>query len=260
MKNKYLDLIEKNLAEMLPSENCTEANVIKSIRYSLLAGGKRIRPTLLLAFNEIFGGDTQTALPFACAVEMIHTYSLIHDDLPCMDNDDLRRGKPSNHVVFGEDVALLAGDALQSLAFSSMLSADVLKKSGINGAIAAGFLANASGATGMVGGQVIDLETENKNPDIEAILEMYSKKTGALIKVSCEMGAALCGVYDDPNVKTYAENIGLAKVNYVTKTGISESKKLVEKLTKSAIDALEQIPADTQFLQELAEQLAHRIK
>ena len=184
MNNKYLPIIEEKLRELLPNESCREAAVIKAMSYSLLAGGKRVRPTLVLAFCEALGGEVEAALPYACAIEMIHTYSLIHDDLPCMDNDDLRRGKPSNHKVFGEDIALLAGDALQSLAFDVMLRPESLEKAGMNGASAAAVLAYACGPTGMVGGQVIDLETEGKDPDLDTIKEMYAKKTGALLSAA----------------------------------------------------------------------------
>lgn len=288
--NKYLELIEDALLRYLPDERCTYSSAVRSARYSLLAGGKRIRPTLMLAFCETLGGNIETALPYACAIEMIHTYSLIHDDLPCMDNDDLRRGKPSNHKMFGEDIALLAGDALQALAFEIMLSPDALSKAGLNGAKAAHILADECGISGMVGGQVIDLETEGKDPDLDTIREMYSKKTGALIRAACTMGAVLSGA-DDTLVsaaRLYAEKIGLAfqivddildiesdtqtlgkpvgsdvendKVNYVTKVGIGEGRKLAEKLTSEALTALDAIPNDTAFLRELAVSLSHRLK
>lgn len=289
MNNKYLPLIEEFLPTLLPSENCTEKNVISSVKYSLLAPGKRLRPTLLLAFCDICSGDVTAALPYACAVEMIHSYSLIHDDLPCMDDDDLRRGKPSNHIVFGEDIALLAGDALQALAYESMLSDEVLEKTGINGAKAAFILAKASGLLGMVGGQTIDLETEGKNPSLETISEMYSKKTGQLIKAPCLMGCVLANA-DEKETKaaeTYAEKIGLAfqivddildivsdtdtlgkpvgsdvenqKVNYVTILGIEKSREIVSDLTKEAIAALDVFDSDTEFLKDLALQLSKRI-
>lgn len=289
MNNKYLPLIEEFLPTLLPSENCTEKNVISSVKYSLLAPGKRLRPTLLLAFCDICSGDVTAALPYACAVEMIHSYSLIHDDLPCMDDDDLRRGKPSNHIVFGEDIALLAGDALQALAYQSMLSDEVLEKTGINGAKAAFILAKASGLLGMVGGQTIDLETEGKNPSLETISEMYSKKTGQLIKAPCLMGCVLANA-DEKETKaaeTYAEKIGLAfqivddildiisdtdtlgkpvgsdvenqKVNYVTILGIEKSREIVSDLTKEAVAALDVFDSDTEFLKDLALQLSKRI-
>jgi len=290
MNNKYIDLIEEFLPTLLPSKNCTEKNVVLSVKYSLLSPGKRIRPTLLLAFCESCGGDISAALPYACAVEMIHCYSLIHDDLPCMDDDALRRGKPSNHIVFGEDIALLAGDALQALAYESMLSDKALEKTGINGAKAAGILSKASGVLGMVGGQVIDIETEGKNPSLETITEMYSKKTGQLIKAPCLMGCVLANANENQMkaAEIYAEKTGLAfqivddildiisdtqtlgkpvgsdvenkKVNYVTVLGIDKSREIVNQLTSEAIDVLSVFESDTQFLKELAVELANRIK
>lgn len=290
MDNKYLPLIEEFLPTLLPCEDCTEKNVVKSVKYSLLAPGKRLRPTLLLAFCDVCGGDVAAALPYACAVEMIHSYSLIHDDLPCMDDDDLRRGKPSNHIVFGESTALLAGDALQALAYEAMLNDKALEKTGLNGAKAAGILAKASGLLGMVGGQIIDLETEGSNPSLETISEMYFKKTGQLIKAPCLMGCVLANA-DEEKIKAaeiYADKIGLAfqiiddildiisdtetlgkpvgsdienqKVNYVTVLGIDESRKIVDNLTKEAVEALNIFDSDTKFLKDLALELAKRIR
>ena len=289
MENKYLSMIEDYLPQLLPAIECSEQSVIKSLRYSLLLPGKRLRPTLLLAFCDLCGGDINAALPYACAVEMIHAYSLIHDDLPCMDNDDLRRGKPSNHIVFGEDIALLAGDALQSLAYEVMLSDSAIESFGVKGAKAAGILAKASGATGMVGGQVIDLETEGKNPTLETIKEMYSKKTGMLIKAPCLMGCVLAGA-DEEKLKAaevYAEKIGLAfqivddildivsdtktlgkpvgsdaenkKVTYVTLLGIDVSRQTVDNLTNEAINTLDIFESNSCFLRTLAEQLSKRL-
>lgn len=290
MENKYLTLIEDFLPLLLPSEDCTEKNVVRSVKYSLFAPGKRLRPTLLLAFCDVCGGYVDAALPYACAVEMIHSYSLIHDDLPCMDNDDLRRGKPSNHIVFGENIALLAGDALQALAYESMLSDKALEKTGINGAKAANILAKSSGILGMIGGQTIDLETEGKNPSLETISEMYSKKTGQLIKASCLMGCVLANA-DENKMKAaevYADKIGLAfqivddildiisdtdtlgkpvgsdienqKVNYVTILGIDKSREIVDDLTKEAVEILNLFDSDTSFLKNLALELAKRIR
>lgn len=290
MNNPYLAQIEEALPSYLPDDGGAHSSVIRSMQYSLMAGGKRIRPTLLLAFCSALGGDSAAAMPYACAVEMVHTYSLIHDDLPCMDDDDLRRGRPSNHVAFGEDIALLAGDALQSLAFEIMLSKPALEKNGLCGAKAAHTLAEAIGADGMVGGQVIDLETEGKDPDLDEISLMYAKKTGALLRAACVMGAELAGA-DEAEISAcaaYAEKIGLAfqivddildiesdtqtlgkpvgsdkeneKVNYVTKVGIDVSKQLVDKLTSEAVEALGGIPSDTTFLKELALSLAHRVR
>lgn len=289
MNNKYIHLIEEYLPTLLPSSDCVEKSVVKAMEYSLLAPGKRLRPTLLLAFYEICGGSVSDVLPFACAVEMIHAYSLIHDDLPCMDNDDLRRGKPSNHIVFGEDIALLAGDALQALAYKTMLSEKLLTKFGLKAAKAAFILSEASGAVGMVGGQVIDLETEGEHPSLDMIKLMYSKKTGQLIKAPCLMGCTLADA-DSKKLyaaEKYAENIGLAfqivddilditsdtdtlgkpigsdaeneKVNYVTLLGIDESREKVNDLTNAAVEQLAAFDSDTEFLKKLANDLAGRV-
>ena len=192
--NDYRAIIENRLKDYIPQKQSLEEEVADSMRYSLNAGGKRIRPILALEFCRLCSGDAMIALPFACAVEMVHTYSLIHDDLPCMDDDDMRRGKPSNHKVYGEATALLAGDALQSLAFETMLSDEAVKAVGADKAArAAGALARAIGAYGMVGGQIIDLAYENKSADEEIIREMHRKKTGALIRAACEIGCIIGG-------------------------------------------------------------------
>ncbi len=285
--NKEILMIENALKSYLPSKGTLYDNLIESIDYSLQAGGKRVRPRLTLAFCRACGGTDDMALPFACAIEMIHTYSLIHDDLPCMDNDDFRRGKPSNHKVYGEDIALLAGDALQSLAFEVVtndsidVSADLVLR-------AVNILAKYCGTVGMVGGQVIDLEHEGKKADIEVIREMYSNKTSALIKAACCMGAVIAGATDD-KVKAatvYAENIGIAfqivddildvtstseelgkpigsdaqndKSTYVSLLGIDKCKELVEQYTGQALDALEVFDEDVSFLVDFAKELATR--
>ena len=170
---EYCALIESELSEILSRKNCLQQAVFDAMNYSISAGGKRIRPIILLEFCKICGGNIKDALPFACALEMIHTYSLIHDDLPCMDNDDMRRGKPSCHKAFGEANALLAGDALLNMAFETMLSSN---KSKINPTLkleAAQFIATCSGADGMIGGQVIDLENEGKDISEEVLIRLY---------------------------------------------------------------------------------------
>lgn len=180
-------------------------------RYSLFAGGKRIRPTLVLEFCRLFGGEEAAALPFACAVEMVHTYSLIHDDLPCMDNDDLRRGKPTNHKVFGEGVAVLAGDALLTGAFEA--AATNAAAGAETSALAVAYLAGCAGRYGMIGGQIMDITGEARRLTQDEILRLQSLKTGALISAASVMGALAAGVrMDDPameHVVKYAENIGL---------------------------------------------------
>lgn len=179
--------------------------------YSLFAGGKRIRPTLTLEFCRLFGGEEAAALPFACAVEMVHTYSLIHDDLPCMDNDDLRRGKPTNHKVFGEGVAVLAGDALLTGAFEA--AATNTAAGAETSAMAVAYLAGCAGRYGMIGGQIMDIEGEKRKLSQDEVFRLQSLKTGALISAASVMGALAAGVRtDDPameRVVRYAENIGL---------------------------------------------------
>ena len=188
------------------------ASLLNSERYSLFAGGKRIRPALTIEFCRLFGGEDAAALPFACAVEMIHTYSLIHDDLPCMDDDDLRRGKPTNHKVFGESTALLAGDALLTGAFE--VAASNTAAGAEISAMAVAYLASCAGRYGMVGGQIMDLEGENRRLTLDELIKLHSLKTGALISAAAVLGALAAGVsFSDPRMKdvvTYAENIGLA--------------------------------------------------
>ncbi len=286
---KYQTLIETALKNYLPQGKYTEQTLIDSMEYSLMCGGKRIRPLLTLLFCEMCGEDIEKALPYACAVEMIHTYSLIHDDLPCMDDDDFRRSKPSNHKVYGEDMATLAGDAMQSLAFEIMLCDATVQKVGADKAAKAAFtLAKYCGVLGMVGGQVIDIEHENKGAGIEILSEMDEKKTAALIKASCEMGCIIAGA-DETKVKaasTYAHNIGVAfqivddildvtstseslgkpvgsdsennKSTYVSLLGIDKCKELVTTLTNEALDALSAFDNDTSALKDLACSLKER--
>lgn len=186
--------------------------LLEAEQYSLFAGGKRIRPTLVLEFCRMFGGSDEAALPFAAAVEMLHTSSLIHDDLPCMDNDDLRRGKPTNHKVFGEATAVLAGDALLIGAFEQ--TASNARVSPEIAAMATAYLAGGVGTYGMVGGQIMDMEGEHRKLSLDELLKMHSLKTGALINASCVLGALAAGVspHDSAMEKTvlYAEKIGLA--------------------------------------------------
>ena len=263
--------------------------LLDSERYSLFAGGKRIRPLLTLEFCRLFGGEDAAALPFACAVEMIHTYSLIHDDLPCMDDDDMRRGKPTNHKVFGESTALLAGDALLTGAFEAAASntevgAEVSAK-------AVAYLASCAGRYGMVGGQIMDLEGEKKKLTLEELIKLHSLKTGALISAASVLGALAAGVeFTDPcmeDVVTYAENIGLAfqivddildctgdaetlgknvgvdaehqKNTFLSFFTVEEAQFYADRLTQEAIRAVRKYPgSDT--LVTLAEWLSKRKK
>lgn len=290
-QQEYLAMIEKALKGYLPESGGLDGKVSEAMAYSLLGGGKRIRPILLLEFCRISGGAPEEALPFACGVEMIHTYSLIHDDLPCMDNDDTRRGKPSNHIAFGEDIALLAGDALLTLAFDVMLREENTASVGAVRALkAASILAKAAGASGMVGGQVIDLQNEGRQVSMEVLKEMDDKKTGALIRAACLMGCVLAGAQESQMraAYVYAECVGLAfqivddildvtadsaelgkptgsdlenhKSTYVSLLGLEHSRELVQELTNKALGALNAFQTDTAFLKELAQTLAVRKK
>lgn len=188
--NNDISIIENRLVQLLPSCANGQDEVVEAMRYSISNGGKRLRPVLCLEFAKACGADRYDALDFACAVEFVHTYSLIHDDLPCMDDDDMRRGKPSCHKQFGEAVALLAGDALLTQAFQ-IISGSSLDDSKIASACA--LLAQNSGVSGMVGGQVIDLKYESQTPDMKQILAVHRLKTGALIAAACLLGCMLQG-------------------------------------------------------------------
>ena len=205
---EYIALIDDALDKYLtPGEN---EKIYEAMRYSIFAGGKRLRPVIMMMTAKMLGAEPKTVLPFACAMEMIHTYSLIHDDLPSMDNDDLRRGKPTNHKVFGEAVAILAGDALLTKAFetaASYTACGVCKKSVLR---AIGILAKSAGADGMVAGQVIDIESSNE--DEELLKKLDSLKTGAIIRASGVIGAVLAGADESQiaAVDTYCANLGIA--------------------------------------------------
>ena len=281
--------IEEALKGCLPQEKDLRKTLFASMEYSLMAGGKRLRPQLVLEFCRLCGGSEEQAMPFACAVEMIHSYSLIHDDLPCMDDDDLRRGKPTNHKVYGEAAALLAGDALLTLAFETMLSPESVQAVGADrAAAAAGELARAAGAHGMVGGQIIDLESEGKQVPLEVLEKMDEGKTGALILAACRMGCILAGASEDQKkaAEVYARSIGLAfqieddlldvtgdaallgkntgmdsareKSTYVSLLGVEKARETVERLTRTAVDALEVFGEKAQPLAELALALQNR--
>lgn len=257
--------------------------------YSLLAGGKRIRPVLLLECCRMCGGDPAAALPFAGAVEMIHTYSLIHDDLPCMDDDDLRRGRPTNHKVYGEATAVLAGDGLLTAAFEFMLDPSVeLPRDRV--LEAAGVLARAAGGQGMVGGQVLDMAGEGHSLGLHEIEELQRLKTGALIAAAAEMGCVLAGGSPEERsaVRRYAQCLGLAfqiqddildvvgdeatvgksvgsdakseKNTFVTLKGVDACRELVSKLTKDAVDTLSSFGSLGDGLCWLANTLASREK
>ncbi len=204
--------VEAYLASLYGDGGRTDAVLDESLRYSLLAGGKRVRPALTLEFCRLFGGNPADAVPFAAAVEMIHTFSLIHDDLPCMDDDDLRRGRPTNHKVFGEANALLAGDALALDAFGVAAANEAVPAEARARAVS--LLSAAAGSGGMVRGQIIDMFGEKNALSYEELLTLHKHKTGALIRVSAELGVLAAGrATDSPEMEAargYAERIGLA--------------------------------------------------
>lgn len=259
--------------------------MLEAMGYSLENGGKRIRPILTLEFCRICGGDVRKALPYALAVEMIHTYSLIHDDLPCMDDDDMRRGKPSSHKVFGEANALLAGDGLLTLAFEILLSADddpaKLVKAGAE-------LAKAAGCSGMIAGQVMDLENEGRAASLEEIKATDKRKTGELIRIAALLGCICAGASEEQinAAEKYCAGIGLAfqivddildvtgdeavlgkpigsdgeneKSTYVSLLGLDKSTEYAAELTESAKSDLGVFGAEAEFLKELADRLSIR--
>ncbi len=278
--NLISERLEKLLSENMPS------TVLDAMRYSVANGGKRIRPILAIEFSKVCNGNTSVALDFGCAVEMIHTYSLIHDDLPCMDNDDMRRGKPSCHKAYGEDTALLAGDALLTDAFGTISACKDISDKNIIRAIL--FLSSFSGINGMVGGQVLDLKFEDYKPSVDEILKMYSLKTCGLIKAACVLGCLTADEYNEQNINAaieYAENLGIAfqiqddilditsdektlgkpvgsdekndKSTIVKYYGLEKSKELVKEYTDKAINALE-IFENTETLKNLAYMLINR--
>lgn len=288
---EYIKMIESALYGYLPDGDFAEQKLIDAVGYSLRLPGKRIRPALTLAFCELCGGRAEDALPFACAVEMIHTYSLIHDDLPCMDNDDYRRGQPSNHKVYGEDIALLAGDALQSMAYDAMLCDRAIASVGADRAArAARTLAVKSGLLGMVGGQTIDLMNEGQTPGIDTLRLMDEKKTACLIEAACMMGCICAGAGEDEiaAAERYAHAVGIAfqivddildvtstteelgkpvgsdseneKSTYVSLLGVDECRRTVDALTLEAIEALDTFKGDTVALADFAQELAKRKK
>ena len=262
--------------------------LIEAMRYSALNGGKRLRPILTLEFCRVCGGDIEQALPFACALEMIHTYSLIHDDLPCMDNDDLRHGKPTNHKVFGEGMAVLAGDALLTYAFeiASCDNAGLDPKIALRAVTA---LAQEAGCCGMIGGQAMDLEAVNGGLPDEQTVEMIDLKTGALIHAAARMGCIVGGATKEQMraALVYAERVGLAfqiqddildiegdeavfgkpigsdeksgKATFPVIFGMEPCKKMVRDLTEEAKQMACVFP-DSEFLVALAEYLATREK
>lgn len=286
---EFSELINKDLFKYFDTYLEQYKVIFDSMRYSVENGGKRVRPLLTLLFCDACGGDVKKALPVAEAVEYIHTYSLIHDDLPCMDNDDFRRGKPSNHKVYGEAFALLAGDGLLTAAFERITD---LHKAGLYSAEVAidavYTLSHLAGSRGMIGGQVIDLLNEdNTDADIDSLMLMDNLKTGALIEAACVMGCIVAEADEEKkkSAAEFAKKIGLAfqikddildvtstleklgkmagsdeqngKSTYVTLLGVEKCQALVDKLTEEAMEALE-VFENNEALKEYAEYLSKR--
>ncbi len=288
--SEYQGMVNKELDSMLTVSDIPEKKVYDAMNYSLMVGGKRIRPILTLAFCDMLGGSIKNALTVGCAIECIHTYSLNHDDLPCMDNDDLRRGKPTCHKAFDEATATLAGDGLLNFAFERLsdlsLYEDVSHEKILK---VINYIGTCSGASGMIGGQIIDLEFENKEiTDIEMLKYLHSKKTGALIRCSCVAGVIVGGgdAEDIRKAEEFAEYLGLAfqikddildyegdetllgkpigsdaencKSTYVSVLGIDRAKELLAIYTDKAIMSLSSYGDNAKFLEELSEYLLNR--
>lgn len=285
----YLDYINEALEKVLEVKSTPEKTCYEAMRYSLMAGGKRIRPVLSLAVCDLFKKDFSEVISFACAIEMIHTYSLIHDDLPSMDNDDYRRGMLTNHKVYGEGLAILAGDALLNYAFEVMIE-DVLKSAHSMPVKvrAMEFIAKSSGVKGMIGGQVVDLQSEGKKVSLETLSYMHKCKTGAMIKAPVVSSAIICGADDSQisSLSTFAEKIGMAfqikddildvegdlstlgknsgsdvcndKTTYTTAYGLDGAKKILEDITKEAVGAIDGFGTEAEFLKDIALYIAKR--
>lgn len=288
--NRYMtekkQLVEQKL-DLLVNESEEIPIIVDAMRYSLLAGGKRLRPIFAIMASELFSGKEEEVLPFACSIEMIHTYSLIHDDLPAMDNDDLRRGKPTSHKVFGEGFAVLAGDALLNYAFETM-SGVIMEDNRPEYARAMNVVSKASGIRGMIGGQCIDLFSENREIDLETLKNMHAKKTGALITASLAVGAIIAGATEEDikNIMEFGDLIGLAfqiaddmldvsgseekmgkcvnkdaaihKSNFISFYGMDKSGQIAWELIETAKQKLQRYGGRGKYLCELADFIINR--
>lgn len=279
-------LIQENLAELLSKKSLPQDNLYAAAQYSLMAGGKRLRPILTLATAESFGCDPKKTIRSACALELVHTYSLIHDDLPCMDNDDLRRGKPTLHKVFPEAIALLAGDFLLTYAFEIIATDSALSDSQKIKLIAT--LSQCAGGEGMIGGQVMDIEAENRSISLEEIENIHRNKTGAMIAASVIFGGIIADAAEEylEVLKVYGYTIGLAfqiiddildvtqseeilgktaksdiannKSTYVTLLGLDESRAKAHSLLSTAKELLKGLPIDSELLERISAYIINR--
>lgn len=283
--NVYKKYVDAKLSEYFKPSGLSYDGLLESMHYSLTAGGKRIRPMLVLEFCRISGGNIEKTLPVACAIEMLHTYSLIHDDLPCMDNDALRRGKPTNHVVYGECTATLAGDALQAEAFGTIARSQLPAEARVT---CVEILADAVGSDGMCAGQYLDMVGEHKLLSEDELNDINSRKTGSLLTAACRMGVAAAGgneamleaaaqygacvgaafqIRDDIlDVISTSEELGKPigsdaqehKNTYMTLLGEYKCMQMIEKLTDQAKNAVAGTFKDTKFLCELADSMVTR--
>lgn len=282
--------VEHIITQFLPKEEGYQESVIAAMNYSVSAGGKRIRPMLMLETYRLFGGKSPVIEPFMAAMEMIHTYSLIHDDLPALDNDEYRRGRKTTHIVYGEALAILAGDGLLNYAYETAISALLLEPSNPQVAKALAVLARKSGVYGMIGGQTVDIESEGTPLNKEKLNFIYELKTGALIEASMLIGSILAGATkkEQETVTSIARNVGLAfqiqddildvtgtlevlgkpigsdekndKSTYVTLEGIEKARADVETLTKEAIELMNSLVVKNEFLSNLLLYLIYRDK
>ena len=280
--------VEKVLKEYMPKEEGYQKTVIEAMNYSLSAGGKRLRPILTLEACKIVGGNEDEAIPFAIAIEMIHTYSLIHDDLPALDNDDLRRGRPTNHKVYGEAMGILAGDALLNYAFEVMLAGSINKENPEKYLKAINEIAKGAGIYGMIGGQVVDVESENKQIGKEKLDYIHMNKTAAMMVGCMRAGATIGGANSEQmeEITKYAKNIWLSfqivdyildivgdeaklgkkvgsdienhKSTYPSLLGLDKSKEIAHNLIDEAKKSIEKLSDDVDFLKGLAEYIIDR--
>ena len=293
-KNSKLEKIqdiERVLVEYLPEQTGNQKLIMEAMEYSVMAGGKRLRPMLMKETYELLSGTEKVVEPFMAAIEMIHTYSLVHDDLPAMDNDDYRRGRKTTHVVYGEAMGILAGDALLNYAFETAAKAfSMFPEKSLQIGKAMQILAGKAGIYGMIGGQVVDVESAGKSISKEVLDFIYELKTSALIESSMMIGAILAGADEEAvkRIETIAKNVGIAfqiqddildvtssievlgkpvlsdekneKTTYVTLVGVEQAKKYVEQISKEAIELLGEFETENPFLEELLRELIHREK
>ena len=290
-QEKNISYIEDVLKKYLPKNPSFQKTIYDAMEYSVMAGGKRLRPMMMYQAYKMFGGEDKELIePFMAAIEMIHTYSLVHDDLPAMDNDTYRRGRKTTHVVYGEDMGILAGDALFNFAYETAIKGASAAKAAKNAINALAILSKKAGIMGMVGGQVVDVELTGKKLDEERLDFIFKLKTGALLEASLMVGAALAGA-DEKYIELMEQaglNIGMAfqiqddildvtstteelgkpvhsdekndKTTYVSLYGLEKSHEDVEKYSKKALSIMEELPYENQFLYTLIEKLINRRK